>query len=810
MSNRGVLAIIATAAIVFVMIFAALIIRETSRLNEVRDQPQEQTQAEDGRTREAGGGSYLLEAEAADWTGLTTSRDEYASGGQFVEGFDASGDALRFELELDQPGTYMIVVRYKTYGGDKPNTLRLNGAAPFDYTFKDTQTWQDAVIGQFELREGLNTFEISSFWGWIAVDYVEFIGGSGGPVRSVILTVEGDADAGPVDEPLTLVARADNAAEYRFYVREAGGEWEPINDYGIVHRVIWQPPKAGTYELKAVARGIGSRGEGAAEDAAVYTAQPEHEGKPLVHPVFSDHMVLQRDEDVYIRGWAPPGEQIAVNIDGRTITATSDSSGRWRASLGIYPAGGPYTITVASRTEKVELRDILFGDVWLASGQSNMEWRLSQTINAQDEIRLADYPMIRYIKYDTRTSSVPLSGGDLHQAWRILSPATAPDLSAVAYFFARDVHRETGVPIGVVFAAVGGTKIETWMSLDAVRQVPQLTASAEAVRIGTDVIDVYESPTALYNGMISPVAPLKLKGVLWYQGESNGGEMSYHKLLPLFMADWRAAFEDPELPFIIIQLSAYGSLQSVSAPVNDRSGFAVVREAQLNTVLADPHACLVVTTDIGDPSDIHPTNKQDVGRRAAACALGTIYGADAVPSGPLFESMAVEGSRIRLYFRHADSGLIAGLKEGLNPVKPAPDGELLGFAVAGEDGRYYWADAIIDGNTVVVSAEQVEVPVSVRYNWADSPIGNLYNREGLPAPPFRTDGRAVLEVVNGAGGGTYDPGDIIEIIAYPAQQGEFSHWIGDTAGIEDVTSRKTVIRIPNAPYTVVAPKYRTE
>jgi Domain of unknown function (DUF303). len=810
MSDRGLIAKLGAAVLLFVGIFAVLIVWESSRLDDVPETPLRSEDAED-RTKKGTGASLFFEAESADMNGLTIGADESASGGWFVEGFDASGDVLRFELSLERAGTYMIVVRYKTYGGDKPNMLRLNGGEPFTYTFKDTRDWKDAVIGQFELKEGTNTFEIASSWGWIAVDCAEFIGGSGGSVRTVELILEDGSDSGPADAPVTLVARADNAAEYRFHVREANGDWQPINDYGASHRIIWLPPRVGSYELKVTARGIGASGDAEAEAVAAYAARPEHEGKPLVHPVFSDHMVLQRDEEAFIWGWAAPGERVTVALDGQTAAAAAaDASGKWRASLGVHPAGGPHTITVSSRQGRVALDDVLFGDVWLASGQSNMEWRLSQTIDAAEEIQRADEPLVRFVDYDARTSAVPLSGADLRRTWQPVTPATAPNLSAVAWFFAREVVRETGVPVGIIFAAVGGTKIETWMSLEAVRQVPQLKAAGEAVRIGAEAIDTFVSPTALYNGMIAPVAPYRLKGVLWYQGESNAGEASYHRTLKLWIEDWRKTFRDPGLPFIIVQLSSYGSLQSVSTPVNDRSWFAVVREAQLKAVQDDPRTCLVVTTDIGNPADIHPTNKQDVGRRAAACALGAVYGLDIAPSGPIFESMAVEGSRVRLKFRHAESGLMAGLKEGLEPVKPAPDGELLGFAVAGDDGKFYWADAEIDGDEVIVSSEHVASPTAVRYNWADSPIGNLYNGAGLPAPPFRTDGKPVLDVVSGAGGGTYEPGQVVEITAYPPQRGRFVRWVGDTATVKDVTSRKTTIVVPDSPYTVVAPQYESE
>lgn len=688
------------------------------------------------------GQRIVCEAAEGELIGLAVMEDPSASGGRCVGGFDEAGDRLKIRIQLEKAGLYMIVIRYKTLGGDKPNVLNLNGERILDYTFRNTAEWRDAIIGQFPFRAGENVFEIEHVWGWIAVDTVTFIGGAAGSVTSVQLFAENGATEGPADAPLALTALADHAAEFRFWARSGGGEWKPVNDWSSKHAVIWTPPAIGDYELKVTARNAGTEGEdghAGAEAVLKYRVLPEYEGKPLVSPVFSNHMVLQRDKDVPIWGWSRPGDAVTVAFGDRRIEATADGNGRWEASLGVHPAGGPHTIRVIGPSDGCTFEDVYFGDVWLASGQSNMEWPLSQTMNAAEEIAAADEPLVRYIRYPMVPSAVPVSVPDPSQSWKPVNPQTAPEVSAVAWFFARKVHRETGVPIGILFAAAGGTKIETWMDEETMLAYPATSETTRRIRSGAEPVQMLSSPTVMYNGLIAPVVPYRLKGVIWYQGESNGGDPGYNQLLPMWMDNWRKRFRDPELPYIIIQLSAYGMRQTEDRPVQKDSGFAIVREAQLNTALADPHAALVVTTDIGDPDDIHPLNKQDVGERSALVALALHYGKRVAWSGPVFSGCEVEGSRVRIRFAHAESGLMAGTKEGLAPVEPARDGKLLGFALAGKDGVYHAAEALIDGDSVLLSADAVPEPVHVRYNWYDSPVGNLYNKAGLPAAPFRAD-----------------------------------------------------------------------
>jgi len=691
-----------------------------------------------GEEHQIMGTTLTLEAEDGELTGLISSEDDSASGGKFVEGFDTSGDNLRFLMDIEADGTYMILIRYKTAGGDKPNFIALDGERLAEYTFKDTAVWKDALIGQYDLNAGQHTFDISNSWGWIAIDYIQLIGGSDGKVTRVALTLESES-TGPSDAAVTVSARADHSAEYRFLAREKKGDWMPLNEFSRHHQYTFLPPAAGDYVLKVQARGLNARTEMEAEAVISYKAFPAYIGKPLVNPMFGDHMVLQRNKQAAIWGWAEPNSSITIQMNNRTISGLADAKGHWKIDLGMFSAGGPYQISVSSSSEKIELVDVLFGDVWLSSGQSNMEFKLPAVVNAVEEMKQANHPDIRFMKIPQATSPVPLTMVDKGSKWQTVTSDSAVDLSAVAYFFARKVNKETNVPIGILFSAVGGTKAESWTSYPTLQRNPDFTAAADEIRTGAAMMETAKSPIALFNGMIAPLTPYKLKGVLWYQGESNWGEHRYNKLLPDLMKDWRLAFSDEELPFIIIQISAFGSVQSEANPAQSNEGLPEVREAQLKTVLNDNHACLVVTTDVGNSADIHPTNKQDVGWRSALCALGKFDNHNIEYSGPIYTSMVKEGSAIRLSFEHADSGLMAGDKAGLEPVQEVKSGELIGFAIAGADKRYYAANALVDGDSVIVSSDKVAEPVSVRYGWSDSPTINLYNKAGLPASPFRTD-----------------------------------------------------------------------
>ncbi|MBY0013406.1 glycosyl hydrolase [Paenibacillus typhae] len=753
--------------------------------------------------------THIFEAETGILNGVSLAVEGSYSGTGYVTGFDAAGDSLQIPVLLEQDGTYMLKIHYRTIGGSKVNTVKLNGNEIANYTFAEAGTWKDAVLGQYDFKAGSNVVEIVSSWGWMDVDYIQLTGG-GGAVTSVNLMTE--KASGPVDVPLTLSGSANNSAEYRFAARKDGGDWAYLNEYSKAYAYTWKAPEAGQYELKVYARQIGADSEFDAESKAViYNVLPAYSGKPLINPLFSSHMVLQREQDIELYGWDAPGSQVNVQLDDKTYRGTAGVDGEWRISIGSHPAGEPHTLTVNGSDETVTLEDILFGDVYLASGQSNMAFKVSEVMNASEEISRATNPDIRFFTVPQLTSRYPVSVIQSQKQWQVISPATAGELSAVGYFFARKLTEATGVPVGIIFSAVGGTKAENWTSYETLQSMPSLAQAAGDIRSGAANVDTATSPTALYNGMIAPLAAYKLKGVLWYQGESNWGEYRYYKALPALIQDWRQTFSNPQLPFAIIQISAFGTLQSPDNPAQDDSnpGLAVIRDAQLQTVLGDPLTTLVTTTDIGNPDDIHPTNKQDVGLRAAIGVLNKFYAKSGESAGPVFRSMQKSGSGLILSFDHADSGLMAGAKTGLDAVKEDSTG-LRGFAVAGLDGKYYWADAQIAGNTVVVSSAQVSDPVSVKYNWNDSPVGNLYNKEGLPATPFRTDSLSYLAVQGGSGSGFHIPGEQVSIKAFSRPGQSFDHWYGDTAGLADSLSASTEIEMPSGYYTELAAAYKTE
>jgi sialate O-acetylesterase len=448
--------------------------------------------------------------------------------------------------------------------------------------------------------------------------------------------------------------------------------------------------------------------------------------------IFSDNMVLQREVPVRIWGWADPGERVTVILGDQKKSARAGRDGRWEASLPPMRAGGPFQLRVQGKSS-VTLSNILVGDVWLCSGQSNMEWPVSRSADADLEISGADYPGIRLFTVPRHMAASPqndLAGG----SWEECSPKTVNSFSAAGYFFGRHIHREEGVPVGLIQAAWGGTVAETWISRETMtsiddfrefitrRDIADLERSlSEAERPGPNSF-----PTLLFNGMINPVIPFALKGVIWYQGESNAGRAyQYREIFPSLITDWRKQWGQEDLPFIFVQLANF------MAPADDpsESGWAELREAQA-MALSLPATGMAVAIDIGEADDIHPLNKQDVGKRLALSALKVAYGRDIVHSGPVCSSMSIEGDRIRLGFTSAGSGLMVADRYGY----------LKGFAIAGEDRKFHWARAFIENDRVVVYSERVKQPVAVRYAWGNNPgDANLYNIEGLPALPFRTD-----------------------------------------------------------------------
>ena len=491
--------------------------------------------------------------------------------------------------------------------------------------------------------------------------------------------------------------------------------------------------------------------------------------------IFTDHVVLQREMATAVWGTAEPGEKVTVQFAGVEAAATADAQGNWLAKLPAQKANAGGQDLVARGKNVVTIKDVVVGDIWVCGGQSNMEWSLGGC-NAPADIAAANYPALRRIKIGHRGLAKPAT--DVQGQWDVCTPATAPGFTAVGFYFARRIQKETGVPIGLIDDNIGGTRIEPWTPSEgfaaepALAQIPaelqkqgqvyresfgkhvdameKWVASARQAlanpgvdlpvppRLPDNPLTNFGSPMALYNGMIHPVTPFAIKGAIWYQGESNGGEgESYYQKMRALIGGWRKVWNQGDFPFYFVQLANWQSPQNEPA---GGDGWANVRMAQTKS-LGIPNTGMAVTIDIGEASDIHPRNKFDVGERLALWALRDNYGKkDLVVSGPLYSSLKVEGNKIRLSFEHAASGLMVGKKEGRNPTVEDKSGKLKRFAIAGQDRKWVWADAVIDGATVVVSSPDVAKPVAVRYAFSMNPEGcNLYNKEGLPAAPFRTD-----------------------------------------------------------------------
>ena len=440
--------------------------------------------------------------------------------------------------------------------------------------------------------------------------------------------------------------------------------------------------------------------------------------------VLSSHMVLQRGEAVPIWGWDSPGTVVSVRLGDLRSVATAGADGKWTAYLPAMKAGGPHTVTI-SGSSVATLEDVLVGEVWLCSGQSNMEWSIRQSKNADEEIAAATDTKIRHIKLRHTPAAEPQTVVP-SDGWKVTSPETAPNFTAVGYYFGRKLRAELDVPIGLIGSNWGGTRIEPWTPPVGFQRVEALKNIADNLgefpkKRGNGSVD-HQSALALYNGMIHPLLPYAIRGALWYQGESNNGEgMLYFEKMKALVQGWREVWNDSELPFYFVQLAPFRYR-------GDPTRLPGIWEAQTAS-LALPHTGMAVTVDIGNVTDIHPRNKQDVGARLALWALAQTYGRiNTVYSGPLYTSMEVDGNSVRLRFDHVGGGLISR------------DGEALThFTVAGESKEFHPATAEIQGDTVVVRSEAVSAPVAVRFGWHQEAEPNLSNKEGLPASPFRTD-----------------------------------------------------------------------
>jgi sialate O-acetylesterase len=489
---------------------------------------------------------------------------------------------------------------------------------------------------------------------------------------------------------------------------------------------------------------------------------------------FSDGVVLQREKPIPVWGRADAGEKISVSFETQIRTATTTADGRWIVFLDPLPAqaeGHPLTITGKNT---ITLRDVVVGEVWLCSGQSNMEWPVSRAANAAREIAAANFPLLRQLKIERQASERPADRAPT-SGWQSATTANVGSFSAVAYFFARDLHLKLGVPVGVIHSSWGGTAIETWMSELALRSTslaavvderwkkdlsewpPERVAhypgelaawqKAEDAARATKTKNPLSwprppatpgspvQPSALFNGMINPLLPYALRGIVWYQGESNTNRPTeYRELFTALITAWRAHFGQgtplvtsdtagaaAPLPFFWVNLPNWRDL-------NDRSdqSWALLREAQTQA-LALPNTGQAIAIDLGDPSDLHPPEKRELGRRLALLARNRVYGLVADDTGPTLLSVAREGAVMRVRFTHADAGLVAHEK----PVQA--------LELAGADRIFHAADGRLDGNTLIVSSPQVKEPVAVRYAWQNAPEANLYNGAGLPAVPFRSD-----------------------------------------------------------------------
>ena len=497
--------------------------------------------------------------------------------------------------------------------------------------------------------------------------------------------------------------------------------------------------------------------------------------------LFSSNMVLQRDKPVPVWGTADPDETVTVEFAGQKLETKADAKGVWSVTLEPMSVSTENrTMTIRGKDNAIALENVLVGDVWLCSGQSNMEMSFSWGI--KDRIPMEDvkkYPTIRAIKFMKSYSAEPLTEVKAGK-WVICSESTLSGVTACGYFFALEIAKQTDIPIGLLDDNWSGCRIEPFIPLEGFEQVPALNSFVQKIR-GSDpstpegqqnwndylkkmevwleeskkcvaekqypsagpgkapLLNTVNDPASQYNSMIAPIVRFPIKGAIWYQGCSNAGDASqaYFEKMQALVKGWRTKW-GYDFPFYFVQLASY---QKPTETPEGGDGFARAREGQ-RLSLQIPGTGMAVAIDIGEAGDIHPKNKYDVGRRLALWALAKDYGKkDLVCSGPLYRESRIEGNRIRLFFDSIGSGLTAGEKNGTEPMKECPGAKLTGFAIAGKNRKWFWADAVIDGSEILVSSPEVPEPLYVRYAYRGNPMGacNLYNKEGLPASPFRTD-----------------------------------------------------------------------
>jgi len=469
------------------------------------------------------------------------------------------------------------------------------------------------------------------------------------------------------------------------------------------------------------------------------------------NPLFTDGAVLQQETPIPIWGTANDGEKVTVKFDGHEVSTTA-TNGKWRVDLPAHKAGGPFELIIVG-DNTLTITNVLVGEVWICAGQSNMEFTLGGAANAKTELPTANYPAIRMFTIAMKIAPAPLA--EANSKWVVCSPATAPNFSAVGYFFARDIHKARSVPVGMIHSSVGGTPAQAWTSRDGLEKRPELKFYTDILTNSvatfikavedyqsalekfhakyanptvtgvawTDLplsgpISPFTSPytaTSLYNGMIAPLVPYALRGVIWYQGEANNWDQRYSVLFPDMIADWREKWGRGDFPFLYVQVAPWAGLSPQ------------IREQQFLSLGRTTNTAMTVITDVGDAGNPHPNRKEAVGTRLALAARALAYGDKIEYSGPLFASLKIDGNRAVISFTHTGSGLMA------------KDGDLKGFTITGAYQKFVPAKAEIVGDTVVVSSAEIPVPVAVRYGWDNVPDVNLYNKEGLPASPFRTN-----------------------------------------------------------------------
>jgi sialate O-acetylesterase len=434
-----------------------------------------------------------------------------------------------------------------------------------------------------------------------------------------------------------------------------------------------------------------------------------------VFGLFRDNAVLQCNEAVPVWGTTDGPQSVTVRFADQAIS-TKPQGDKWRIVLTpMKECREGRTMTITQGAERIEVKNILVGDVWVCSGQSNMFMPLRDTEGAAEAIAAAQNDALRlfFINPFPIDEEKPKEPRDFVDGqWQVSGPTTIDGFSAVGYHFGRALQAELQTPVGLIESCLGGTSAERWTSRESMENHPELRDSSEGLK--------YD----LYNGMIAPLTKFPIRGVIWYQGESNAPRAwKYRTLLSVLIDTWRTAWGQPELPFLIVQLTGYE--RRVSEP--SESDWADLREAQLYVSQTVPHVGLVVTIDLGDENDIHPRRKREIGERLALVALAKAYGQDVLHSGPIYDHMTIVNGRVVLRFKHVGRGL------------EARGGNLAGFTIAGRDRKFHNAQAVIQGDTVVVWSEDVPEPQAVRYGWAKNPLATLWNRDGLPASPFRTD-----------------------------------------------------------------------